>query len=322
MLGIHTKPQPETATQNGVYKSIFKNAPIRLAVTDMTEGWPEMTEFHKYPLPVLVMLGEFAAGTLLLASTIKFEGSVVLQIQGSGPVSFLIVEVKNSCEIRCMAKVRNDAEVKHNAQVQDLINVDGKGKCVMILDPISRKENEPPYQGVVELKGLTVADILENYMLTSEQLQTRLKLAADKTRIAGILLQKMPETGGDVNVPKDTDAWNRNCQLLSTVKQKELLKPNHMPKLLHSVFWQEALLELSFTAVKFACGCTREKTDNMLRSLGQQEVEDILKAEGKVEVRCHFCNKVQTYTPEQAEALFTEPGEFAPLAGANPDRPQ
>ncbi|MCD8339714.1 MAG: Hsp33 family molecular chaperone HslO, partial [Burkholderiales bacterium] len=226
------------------------------------------------------------------------------------------------CEVRCMAKVRNGAKVKRNASVQEMINPDGKGRCAMILDPVGRRDDEPPYQGIVALQGDCVADILENYMLNSEQLETRLKLAADKTRIAGILLQKMPESESSLSPEQDSDAWTRNCQLLSTVTAKELLKPNHLPKLLHNVFWQEDLIELSFNPVEFTCGCTREKTDNMLRSLGQQEVEDILKAEGKVEVRCHFCNKVQTYTKEQAEALFKGPPVILPTDTEAPPRPQ
>ncbi len=298
-------------TANCVYKYLFKNAPIRLVTTKLESGWKEMTEFHQYPLPVLRLLGEFAAGTLLLVSTIKFEGSVVLQLKGSGLIELLIVEVKNGRQIRAMAKIKSDVMVPDGITLQELINADNKGRCAMILDPAGRKPHEQPYMGVVALQGDTPAEILENYMANSEQLQTRLVLAADQDKIAGMLLQRMPEAGGEEVRDIDEDAWNRDCQLLATVKEGELLTPNSIEELVGKVYWQEELVRLAISAADFYCGCTREKTDNMLRSLGRKELEDILREEGKVEVRCHFCNKVQTYSEADVDALFAEEDKAA-----------
>ncbi len=304
--------------KNSVYKYIFKNAPLRLVGAEMHDGWKEMIQFQHLPPAIVKLLGEFTAGTLLLASTIKFDGSVMLQVQGSGAIGLLVVEIRGGTQIRAMAKVRIDAVITENSSVQELINADNDGKCIMVLDPKDRKQDEAPYQGIVELKGNSVSEILENYMRTSEQLDTRIVLAANEEKIAGILLQKMPESGGKEAANEDADAWDRTCQLLNTATQKELLTPYYLPELIGKIFWQEDVAALGSKAVEFSCTCDREKTDNLLRSLGRADLEDILKTEGKIEVRCQFCNRVQLYTAEDVGKLFPEKDEWSE---ADPKRP-
>ncbi len=304
--------------KNSVYKYIFRNAPLRLVGAEMHDGWKEMIQFQHLPPAIVKLLGEFTAGTLLLASTIKFDGAVMLQIQGSGAIGILVVEIRGGTQIRAMTKVRVDAVISENTPIQELINADNEGKCIMVLDPKDRKQDEPSYQGIVELKGNSVSEILENYMRTSEQLDTKIVLAADGEKIAGILLQKMPESGGKEAANEDADAWDRSCQLLNTATQKELLTPYYLPELIGKIFWQEDIADLGSKAVEFSCTCSRDKTDDLLRSFQKAELEEILKTEGKIEVKCQFCNQVQTYTADDIKALFADKDEWSE---ADPKRP-
>lgn len=306
---------------NRMIKFLFEGAPVRGAIVQMQEQWQEMIAHQNYPANVASLLGQFTAGALLLSSTIKFDGALVLQVKGSGPVSMIVVEVKNSMSVRAMAQIKENAEIKETQQLQELINQDNKGQCAIILDPYDRRPGVQPYQGIVPLAGATVAENLEGYMMQSEQLETKLWLEATAEKLGGLLVQKMPGTGGTAAEAADPDAWGRIVQLANTTKAQELLSLE-APELLHRLFWQEKLQIVNSANVEFACNCSREKTDSMLRSLGKKECDDILKAEGKIEVRCQFCNRTQTYTPEEVEALFIEPSSEAACEGADPKRPQ
>ena len=164
---------------NRMIKFLFEGAPVRGACVQMAEEWQEMIKFHHYPENVAALLGQFTAGALLLSSTIKFEGSLILQVKGSGPIAFIYAEVRNPMSVRAMAEIREGAEIKPEMDLQELINKDGKGLCALILDPKDRRPGVQPYQGMVSLESNSVAENLENYMAKSEQLETKLYLAAD-----------------------------------------------------------------------------------------------------------------------------------------------
>lgn len=310
-----------TKLPDQITKFMFEDAPVRGAVVQLEDQWQEMTKFQNYPAPVNKMLGEFTAGALLLSSTIKFDGSLVVQIKGSGPVSMVVVEVKNRTAVRAMAKIREDAAITGETTFQQLVNVDGMGQCAIILDAANRRPTDQPYMGVVPLVGDSIAAILENYMEQSEQLPTKICLASTKDVIGGLMVQKMPEDGGTAKEDMDKDAWPRISQIAGTLKDSELLTLGQ-DVILRRLFWQEKLQLLGTEAVQFQCGCSKEKTDAMLKSLGKKELEDILKAEGKVEVTCQFCNKTITYTPQDIEALFLEDSPMAVSKDDVPTRPQ
>lgn len=299
-----TETKPDILSDE-VTKFMFEKAPVRGDVVQLEQQWQEMTQFQNYPDNVSRMLGQFTAGALLLSSTIKFNGALIVQVKGSGPVSMVVVEVKNRTTVRAMVKIRDGAVITPEMGVQELININGQGQCGIILDPADRRPTDQPYIGVVSLSGNSIAEMLENYMVRSEQLDTKIVLASEPTKIAGLLIQKMPEDGGNTETATDTDAWPRLVQLTSTLKEEELLT---LPQeeILRRLFWQEDLKLLGTEEVFFQCGCSKEKTDSMLRSLGKKELDDILKEEGKVEVKCQFCNKTITYSPEDVEALFNE----------------
>ena len=173
-----------------------------------------------------------------------------------------------------MAEIREGAEIKPEMDLQELINKDGKGLCALILDPKDRRPGVQPYQGMVSLESNSVAENLENYMAKSEQLETKLYLAADCKKLGGLVIQKMPSVGGNVSEISDPDAWGRIMQLAHTVTKEELL---NVPAtdVLHRLFWQEKLVPVTETDITFECNCSRDKTDSMLLQLGKQECMDL-----------------------------------------------
>ena len=184
--------------------------PIRGEIVRLDAVWQSVIERHNYPPLLRDLMGELCAAAVLLAATLKLQGSMVLQIHGKGAVKLLVVECSGDLELRATAKWEGELP---DGTLQDLV---GDGRFVITLDP---KDGNQAYQGIVALEGDSIAEILQNYMTRSEQLETRLWLAADGKHAAGMLLQKLPEKGES----QDEDAWGRAVQLADTLKAEELL---------------------------------------------------------------------------------------------------
>jgi molecular chaperone Hsp33 len=275
---------------DSLQKFIFENTPIRGSIVQLDATWQAVLERHEYPLPIKHILGELMASAALLATTLKFDGSLIMQIQGDGAVKLLVVECNSDLTLRAMAQW-DDASLDGLATLRQLT---GDGRFVITIDP---KDSRQTYQGIVELTGETVAETLQHYMETSEQLATRLWLTTGNNQAAGLLLQKLPG-----NQEMDIDAWDRAVQLASTVKEEELLLA---PKeILHRLYHQEDVRLFEPIAVSFRCTCSRERVIGMLRMIGHEEVSATLKQEGKVEVICQFCNRQYEFDAVDAEQLF------------------
>lgn len=284
-------------------KFLFHDAPVRGEVVRLAEVWQQVIEHHDYPAPVLALLGEMTAAAALLAANIKFNGALSLQIEGDGPVRLLVVECQPDFRLRATAKLRADALVPADATLRTLVNVQGQGRCAITLDPQDRQPGQQPYQGIVSLTGDSIAHALESYMRQSEQLDTRLWLAADARAASGVLLQKLPAEGGRAAQARDTDAWDRTTTLAGTLTPPELLD-NDPEQLVRKLFWQERLEHGAAFAPRFECRCSRGRIGRMLLSLGRGEVEDILREQDRVEVTCDFCNQVQSFDAVDVGQLF------------------
>lgn len=267
---------------------IFENAPIRGETVRLQSTWNAVLERHDYPPLLLGILGELMAASALLTATLKLNGSIIMQIQGNGPVSLLVVECQGDMSLRATAKWEGE---QLQGTLQDLV---GDGRFVITLDP---RDGKQAYQGIVPLEGDSVAEILQNYMTRSEQLETRLWLTANDDTAAGMLLQKLPD-----QPEQDADAWNRACQLADTVKPTELRMDTET--LLHRLFNEEDLRLFDPQPVTFHCGCSREGVSRVLRMLGKEEVRSILEERGKIEVHCEFCNQRYTFDPIDTEQVF------------------
>ncbi len=229
------------------------------------------------------------AASALLTATLKLNGSMILQIQGNGPVSLLVVECRGDMTLRATAKW--DGELLHDSLAQLV----GNGRFVITLDP---RDGKQTYQGIVPLEGESVAEILQNYMTRSEQLETRLWLSADDENANGMLLQKLPD-----QPEQDADAWSRACQLADTVRPAELLQLDSKT-LLHRLFHEEDLRLFDPQPTSFHCGCSREGVTRVLRMLGKEEVQGILAERGHIEVHCEFCNQRYGFDAIDTEQVF------------------
>lgn len=286
---------------DGVLRFLVRGAAVRGEVVVLDRAWREVIARHALPGPVRDRLGELSAAAALLGATLKFDGSLVLQIHGDGPVALFVVEYRSDGSYRATAKLREGASIPEGAPLPALVDAQGHGRFVVTLDPRESAPDKPAWQGIVPFEGATVAGVLERYMQRSEQVPTRLWLAADGERAVGLLLQRLPDEGG--HPESDSDGWNRMQQLADTVAPEELLT---LPpdELLRRLFWQESLHAFDHRPCRFACRCTRDKVGDMLRMLGSDEVEAILAERGEIEVRCEYCNQAYRFDLVDSVALF------------------
>ena len=287
---------------DALLKFLFRDAPVRGEIVRLQASWRQMVANHRYPAPVTRLLGEMTAAAALLAANIKFDGALILQIQGNGPVRLLVVEVQPQMRLRATAKLRETAVIGADATLQQLTNPHGDARCAITLDPAGRRPGQQPYQGVVPLAGETIAQVLENYLRQSEQIESRLWLAADENAAAGVLLQKLPQEGGAAARP-DTDAWQRAGALTATLTREELLALQ-AEALAHRLYWEERLEHFPPVAPRFECTCSRERSGRMLLALGRDEVDSILAERGDVEITCDFCNARYAFDAVDVGQLF------------------
>jgi len=282
-------------------KFLFRDAPVRGEIVRLDASWQAMIAHHRYPAPVLRLLGEMTAAAALLAANLKFDGAVVMQIQGNGPVRLLVVEVQPKMKLRATAKLR-EGTIDAAATLQQLVNPDGDGRCAITLDPAGRRPGQQPYQGVVPLEGETIAQVLEHYLRQSEQVESRLWLAASATAAAGVLLQKLPQEGGAAPRP-DVDAWQRAGALTATLTAAELLalEPE---ALAHRLYWEERLDHFAPLEPRFECSCSRARSGRMLLALGREEADSIVAERGDVEIVCDFCNARYAFDAVDVAQLF------------------
>ncbi len=309
-------------SKDTLQKFIFDNAAVRGELVEISDTWREIQARHGYPKAVRAMLGEMVAASALLSANLKFNGSIVMQIHGDGPVRLMVVECDADLRIRATAKLAPDAEIADDATLSSLLNANGKGRFVITLDPLEKMPGQQPYQGIVPLDGENMATVIENYMLRSEQMDTRLWLAADDKVSRGMLLQKLPRHSGkadqaaQASEEEDLETWNRAVVLGSTLKQEELLSTD-IETLLNRLFWEETIRVFDPQHPQFHCSCTREKVGNMLKMLGQPEVESALADLGELGINCDFCGKHYAFDKVDCAQLFASDAPVESLIPAS-----
>lgn len=317
-----------------LHKFIFEGLPVRGMLVRLTDSWREVLQRRAaandaFPEPVRALLGEMAAAGALMQSSIQFDGALVLQVFGDGPVKLAVVEVQNDLAFRVTAKVVG--EVAADAQVEALLNVHGKGRCAITLDPRTKFPGQQPYQGVVSLHGdqreplQKISEVLEHYMLQSEQLDTCLILAANDEVAAGLLIQRLPVEGtgnlghrneDEIGINED---YNRLAMLAATLTRGELLTLD-ADTVLRRLFWEETLRRFppltGDDGPRFACTCSRERVGRMLIGLGRPEVDDIVVEQGRAEIGCDFCGVKYHFDAVDVGRLFTPTPQQAPGSAA------
>jgi molecular chaperone Hsp33 len=314
-----------------LHKFLFDGLPVRGMLVRLTGSWQEVlqrrTGTGEPPAaPVRVLMGEMAAAGVLMQANINFNGALVLQVHGDGPVKLAVAEVQPDLAFRVMAQ--EVGEVPADARLEALVNVHGRGRCAITLDPQGRVPGQQPYQGVVSLHGdrreplQNLSEVLEHYMLQSEQLDTRMILAANDEIAAGLLIQRLPMEGsGNLAGQRNEDeigvneAYNRISHLAATLTAEELLGLD-ADTLLRRLFWEEPVLRYEPLQPRFACTCSRERVGNMLKGLGEEEVESIIQEQGRVEVGCEFCGQKYHFDPIDADELFIPSRDQPPGSSA------
>jgi molecular chaperone Hsp33 len=319
-----------------LHKFIFEGLPVRGMLVRLTGSWQEILSRRNeaddsFPPPVRALLGEMAAAGVLMQSNLQFEGALILQAFGDGPVKLAVAEVQHDLAFRVTAKVVG--EVPDGARLEAMLNVHGQGRCAITLDPKDRRAGQQPYQGVVALHGdkreplQELSDVLEHYMLQSEQLDTRLILAANDELAAGMLIQRLPVQGeGNLQGAQRNEdligldeAYNRISLLVGTLTRTELLTLD-AETILRRLFWEEPLLRLAPPEPprqpRFACSCSRARVGSMLKGLGRDEVDGIIVEQGRVEISCDFCGAKYHFDPVDVGELFTPPRDQPPASTA------
>jgi molecular chaperone Hsp33 len=271
-----------------LYRFLFDHIGIRGNLVHLDATWRAVLGAHPYPEAVRNPLGEALAAVTLLASTIKFQGSLILQAQGSGPIRTLVVQTTHEHKVRGLA--RWQGEVPAVGALQERF---GQGHLALTIE----RRGADPYQGIVPLEGPDLSAAIERYFRDSEQLPTRLWLTAGEDRAAGLLLQRLPGDG-----LSDED-WERVGILAATLTREELTG-QPAADLLYRLFNEESIRLFEPEPIAFRCGCSRTRIEDTLRILGPTEVDDIIAEEGSVDVTCEFCNRSYSFDAVDAKQLF------------------
>jgi len=269
---------------------VFEGLGIRGVFVHLDATWKAILEKKEYPKIIQTQLGYFSAASALLSSTLKFDGVLRMQLQGSGPITLMLLESSSEQTLRGMAQWNGEPK---KASLSEMF---GDATLAITLDPKHKAER---YQSIVALEGDNIAQALEAYLVKSEQLETKLWLACDNARASGLLLQKMPAVIGE-----DADAWSRVIQLASTIKDNELMSLS-VEDILHRLFHEENIRLFDAESVSFRCACSRAKVASVLTSLGVDEVASIVREQESVSVDCEFCGQTYNFDKIDVEQLFT-----------------
>ena len=275
---------------------LLPHAGVRGVHVRLDEAWREIRSRADYPPAVVELLGEAAAAAALFTGHAKVDGRLSVQLRGEGALRTLFAECTAAGTLRGIVQL-GEGEVPRNLGEA----IPGGVLAITIENPGKGGREPIRYQGLVALSADTLAGAFEDYFRQSEQLPTRLLLAADEHRAAGLMLQKLPGDGGDA------DGWNRASLLFDTLGHAELLaEPADV--LIHRLFHQDSPQWLDHRSLRFGCSCSRERVAAMLVSLGREEVDAAVEAgNGTAEVRCEFCGQTYRFAAAEAGALFSAP---------------
>ncbi|WP_277809947.1 Hsp33 family molecular chaperone HslO [Chromohalobacter canadensis] len=283
-----------------IQRFLFDATNVRGEIVNLQQAYAEVLDKHAYPQAVSRQLGELLSAVALLTETVKLDGTVSLEVRGQGPVRLLMAESNPGGDLRAIARLDDEAALpEENASLTSLV---GEAQIVITLDP---REGQR-YQGIVAVEADSLGACLEDYFARSEQLATRLWLAADGRRAAGMLLQQLP----DDEANSDPDAWERTVHLATTLRDTELLDLEQR-ELLHRLFHEEQTRVFDPKALRFGCTCTRERIANALHGLGAEELRNIVREQGEVETQCHFCHSHYRFSAADIESLIESPGAGA-----------
>jgi molecular chaperone Hsp33 len=281
-----------------VRRFVLERHPIRGHSVRLERSWLEMREHQDYPPAVQSLLGEAAGAVVLLAATLKFDGTLTLQLQGKGLVNLLVAQCTHDFKVRAMA--RHDP-IGDAAGFRSLA---GDGQIVVTVESSDRGSS---YQGVVPITGDSLAESLEAYFVQSEQLPSRVLLAAVQGVVSGMLVQRMPGEGGKQSVDPAAleSAWMKVDHAMAAITRQELIEVDVESRLV-KMFGDDEVRLFGGQEVRFECRCSRERVANVLKSLGADEVRSVIAEQGACTVTCEFCQRPYRFDAIDVEQLFTD----------------
>lgn len=309
-----TRSASDLPDADQLYRFAFGSGQVRGVAVSVDRSWSSAGAHHDYPPAVAQLLGQCVSAALVMVATLKFDGRLILQFRGEGPISLLVVQARSDLTYRVTAQWQDALNAATLDQsIQDLL---GRGQLTLTIEPTEGVR----YQSLVPVEGDRIAEALEGYFRQSEQLPTRLELAADGHRAVGLLIQQIPGEGGTPMV-RQASANDEFAHLsilvdtLDTSAGQAELRTTPVPVLLHRLFHQESLGFSDIRPIGFYCGCSRDGVSQMLRSLGRTELEAALRdseVPEHVSVRCEFCGRRYNFDAVDVEQILLDTSTTPP----------
>jgi len=276
---------------DAVIPFVFESLPVRGALIQLQKSWQRMQLGHTYQMSVLETLGHAAAATGLIAQSLKFDGTITMQLTGDGPLAVLVMQCTSELELRGMASA---PDLTNNASFAELV---AQARCAITVDAGAM---ERPYQGIVEVTGASLADSLENYYAKSAQIPSHIQLVSEPSSCGGILLQQMP----DKDSPLEDD-WRRLGMLAATLRPADIAAGVGID-LLGKLFAEDDVRIFRPKAARFECRCSRKRAEEVLRMLGEKEISTACAEKGRVDVTCEYCGSTRSFDAVDVSRLFSD----------------
>lgn len=312
--------EPVTSASGGdlVRRFMLEGEPVRGHFVRMEESWRALREHREYPAPVRDLLGETVAAAVLLAATLKFHGTLTLQLSGSGAVRLLVAQCTHDFRVRALARADEGRLVSAQADAaREAGNPDQEmfgrlvGEAGRLVVTVEAAERDARYQGIVPLSGRSLDESLEGYFASSEQLPTRVKLAADAHRATGLLVQRLPGRPDGPADERNEAVWRDASRAIRGVEEGELLS-QPLERVLIRHFGRRDVRVFAGSAVRFECRCDPARVAQVLRALGADEVREVLAEQGSVTVTCDFCSRPYRFDAIDVEQLLAAGAVRAP----------
>jgi len=268
----------------------------------------DILKAHDYPLPVAHLVAETITLTVLLSSMLKFDGIFTLQAKGDGPIGMLVADMQSNGDLRGCATFDAERLELARDQIADLKTEEGgenhlaqylgKGYLAFTVDQAQGER----YQGIVELQGSSLIDCAQHYFEQSEQINTSIKMAAGlrdgKWRAGGLMIQEIPEEGGENAGALAEDEWRRAVAFLESATEDELLDTQlGGNELLHRLYHEDGVRVFGPLALNNQCRCDEERVRNVLSSMPEEDVQEI-ERDGIISMRCEFCSHDYRFDPK------------------------
>ncbi|MCI2282655.1 Hsp33 family molecular chaperone HslO [Colwellia sp. MSW7] len=293
--------QTDTQTTDILNRYLFNDKHVRGELVQLSQSYQSIIKNHHYPVGVRILLGELLAGTCLLTATLKFEGSITVQLQGDGPVGYMSVNGDNKQQMRGIAKVVDVENAKDAHSLQALL---GKGNMIITIKP----DQGEAYQGIVALDKPTLAECFSHYFDVSAQIPTQVWLFSDDNnmRVGGSLVQLLPDGDGSIeNKAQQHEDFEHIAQLTNTIKAEEIFSLE-AEALLYRLYHQEQVSLFDPQAVSYQCGCSSEKCLSAIAQIEPTELENMLAEQGKVSMTCDYCLTTYDFFADQLKSFISK----------------